>query len=189
MYDGQEWNHIAGGHIIDRWVARVIEAVCTCPDCGVTSPLRANYCIGCGCDVGGAKKIKLAEVLQDIQSLSGGLSDEQKKQKFEHVFPSMGIYIYYHPYEKYKIGQAEIVARRISKHECAAPSLVLLHVIETSDLNWCERFLHNKFRHCRIHANHEYFNLDEDDLDWLFSIKVLEPPRTLDAQLSLLDLL
>jgi hypothetical protein len=115
------------------------------------------------------------------------LDIERLKEGF--IFPVTGIYIYHHPYEGYKIGKAEIVPRRIAKHTCAAPSLTLLHVIETSDLDWCERFLHERYRHCRKYPNHEYFDLAIEDLHWLFSIKVLEPPRSEATQHSLLDLL
>lgn len=109
----------------------------------------------------------------------------------EPTFPSSGIYIYHHPYEGYKIGKAENVFRRMVKHLCSAPASELLYVIESSDINWAERFIQSRYDHRRRHANHEYFDLTLDDLAWLFSIKVLEPPRMgdLGAQLSLLDLL
>lgn len=107
----------------------------------------------------------------------------------EPIFANFGIYIYYHPYEGYKIGKAENVIRRMVKHECSAPSLELLHVIETSDLDWCERFLHQRYARQRIYSNHEYFNLHYFDLHWLLSVKVLDPPRTEAQQHSLLDLL
>ena len=107
------------------------------------------------------------------------------------IFPTTGIYIYYHPYEGYKIGQAENIPRRMEKHYCSAPSAKLLHVIETSDLDWCERFIHNE-RHIkptRRRSNHEYFDLDGSHLLWLFSIDELNRPKSIGDQLSLLDLL
>lgn len=139
----------------------------------------------------------LVQKLHEIQSARPfGYSDELLALELaewikgnEPVFPNYGIYVYYHPYEGYKIGQAENVMRRMSKHECSAPSSELLHVIETSDLDWCEGFLHGKFQRQRKFANHEYFDLSRYDLHWLFSIKVLERPKSIANQMSLLDLL
>jgi len=110
-------------------------------------------------------------------------------QENEPIFPNYGVYIYYHPYEGYKIGQAENIVRRMAKHACSAPSSELLHVIETPDMDWCEGFLHNKFQRQRKFANHEYFDLSYRDLHWLFSIAFLERPKSIANQLSLLDLL
>lgn len=113
----------------------------------------------------------------------------QKKDTEEVAFPSTGIYIYYHPYEGYKIGLAENVPRRIDQHRCAAPSLEVLHVIETANLDWCERFIHGKFARWRKQRNHEYFDLHWIHLSWLFGIDVLNPPKSMGDQLSLLELL
>lgn len=159
-----------------------------------------QFCSNCGHDMRGDQQERrretvgylVPEALQVYDDLTDGDPEKAKEildQKIEDAFPAYGIYIYHHPHEGYKIGKAENVTRRMAKHLCSAPSSVLLHVIETSDLDWCERFLHDRFRHRRIYSNHEYFNLTLEDILWLFSIRVLEPPRSEATQHSLLDLL
>lgn len=113
----------------------------------------------------------------------------QRRDYEDVIFPSTGIYIYFHPYEGYKIGQAENISRRMDKHWCSAPAAKLLHVIETNDLDWCEKFIHDRFYRWRRHSNHEYFDLTSEHLAWLFGIEVLNKPKTLVDQHSLLDLL
>lgn len=107
----------------------------------------------------------------------------------EVAFPATGIYIYHHPYEGYKVGQAENVPRRMDKHWTSAPSSTLLHVIETSNLDWCERFIHKRYDRQRRHDNREYFDLNSKHLAWIFSIDELEQPKSIGDQMSLLELL
>lgn len=187
-------NKYAGKHLVDLALEECLAQAYACDQCGHVTKYRDKYCGDCGHFVEPEKTARIGAIINSLRSISPDTehvrpTPEQRREMDNYVFPVMGIYIYHHPYEGYKIGQAENISRRMGKHLCSAPSSELLHVIETSDLDWCERFLHNKFRQQRIRANHEYFDLSRDDLDWLFSIKVLEPPRTLDAQLSLLDLL
>lgn len=188
----QPYNHYAGKHILTLILEQLHKVIRTCPQCDEEFPSRANYCPYCGNDIRAIieeRTERLKKATEELLSLPPTLTPEEQERKWGYVFPSSGIYIYYHPHEKYKIGKAENVIRRMAKHECSAPSAELLHVIETSDLDWCERFLHERFRHRRIHPNHEYFDLDGNDIRWLFSIKVLDPPRSEAAQLNLLDLL
>jgi len=201
----EKYNKYAGKHMVD--LATVIafqNCIDVCEQCRYVTRHPDKYCSRCGAWLEEIKNRKSNALIKILRGDNSGwldlgmqvpdidrspLSEQEKMDREDFIFPSTGIYIYFHPHEGYKIGQAENVLRRMEKHLCSAPSSELLHVIETSDLNWCERFLHNKFRHRRIHDNHEYFWLTIDDLDWLFSIKVLEPPRNIDAQMSLLDLL
>lgn len=116
-----------------------------------------------------------------------GCKKELLKSIKDYVPPMTGIYIYFHAAEKYKIGKAENISRRIAQHMTTAPSLRLIHVIETTNLDWCEGFLHRKFAHKRLKG--EYFDLGIDDLMWLCSLKVMPKPSSISAQLSLLDFL
>lgn len=183
------YNKYARNHLIELAVENVRRAALTCQRCECVAPPGSSYCPMCGFDLIPHRDEcieainALSQKLEGMPTLSNGMTEG-------HVFPTSGIYIYYHPYEKYKIGKGEkIVQRRIPTHQTSAPSLELLHVIETSDLDWCEKFLHERFRHRRIWSNHEYFDLAPEDLLWLFAIKVLEPPRNEVTQHSLLDLL
>jgi len=181
------WNAQAIRHMVERLWSVIEISLCRCTDCGSVMALNAKYCPQCGQCVSSKKAAVfdgLATAAKQAFLEFDGIDDET-----ETVFPSGGIYIYFHSTEGYKIGQAENVPRRMLKHQCSAPSLDLLHVIETSDLDWTERFIHKRYAHRRRHTNHEYFDLTYSDLSWLFSVKVLEPPRSHDAQMSLLDLL
>lgn len=184
------WGSHAVSHIMERMWA--IQEICLsrCNRCSSIAPLDAKYCPQCGNYMLDTK----LEMYSEWRALATSSLDEYVKGEggevpTEEVFPTHGVYIYYHSIEGYKIGQAENVPRRLLKHECSAPSLELLHVIETSDLDWAEKFIHNKYARRRRASNHEYFDLTFGDLAWLFSVRVLEPPRTHDAQMSLLDLL
>ena len=45
----------------------------------------------------------------------------------------------------------------------------MVHVIETTDPEGLEKFLHNEFRHKR--AEREWFRLDEEDVEWIKQVK------------------
>ncbi len=180
-----DWYESAALHMIGRMYDVIRIDLCRCPHCDAISSITARYCSQCAWDMSEQKTQFLGELRQQVEQVVDGLPNNERID----VLPSCGVYVYYHPTEEYKIGQAENIPRRMLKHECSAPSLELLHVIETSDLDWTERFIHKRYAHRRRASNHEYFDLTYGDLAWLFSVKVLNPPTTLDAQMSLLDLL
>jgi len=162
-----------------------------CDACRLVTHPDAKYCERCGSEL----YVSQDDIGHSIRSFWEAswsvfpLLEELYEGMGDEVLPASGVYIYYHPTEGYKIGQAENVPRRLMKHECSAPSLELLHVIETSDLDWAERFVHKKFAHRKRMSNHEYFDLTLSDMVWLFSTRVLNPPRSIGDQLSLLDLI
>lgn len=196
-FNGNGYSPTGGKHLGDLMIRRMINTAIACSNCGKVPDSEDTYCSGCGNYV--ADNIlsgmttavnNIIEACNSPFGLNFLLTEEQVKLKEEYVPPSCGVYIYYHPYEQYKIGKGEkILTRRLPTHRCSAPSLELLHVIETADQDWLEVFLHKKFQHRRIRPNHEYFALTEGDLDWLFRIRVLDPPRSIAEQMTLLELL
>jgi len=164
-----------------------------CHACNLVQNANNKYCPDCGRFVVEDISEGLERYSKELRTWKEILLSKAKSAPSipaKYVFPISGVYIYFHPYERYKIGKGEkITQRRIPTHQTTGPSLELLHVIETSDIDWCEHFLHNRFRHRRIWPNREYFDLTKVDLEWLFRIKVLEPPRSEIAQLRLLELL
>lgn len=88
----------------------------------------------------------------------------------EMILPHSGIYI----------------SNRFRKHLCTAPAAKMLHVIETNDIDWCEKLIHRRFNYCRRVSNHEHFDLDRYDLALLFSCdRVDNPDITSVYQLAL----
>lgn len=187
---------VAEQHLIDVINARLDRRRGECGNCGAVSERGAKYCFGCGDDdIAGQheRRAALSRASYDAWVLQAQKTDWYKPppplSDFPNILPNAGIYVLYHKFEGYKIGQAEDVRRRVETLKCSAPSLQLLHVVETSDMDWCERFLHGRFRHRRKARNREYFRLTTDDLEWLFEINVLEPPKSEFEQLTLLELL
>ncbi len=188
------WGSAAALHIYDRVGVEILRYATRCDNCLVPTPPwpPANFCPGCGRMIPeGEQQRRIDDWIAAAKA--SGVEDESDEvpRDTDDLFPAYGIYIYYHSIEGYKIGKAENVMRRLLKHECSAPSLELLHVIESSDLGWAERFIHTRFAGRRRVSNHEYFDLTYSDLVWLFGTKVLDPPRMgdTDAQRSFLDLL
>lgn len=160
-----------------------------CRQCMSVQEHRNIYCSKCG-------RWVIDDILNGLREYTYHLAKwiEMLESKaattppqIEQPFPIDGVYIYFHPYERYKIGKAVNVLNRMEDHRTSARSLELLHVIKTSDRNWCEGFLQSKYKRKRIGG--EYFDLGMEDLMWLFAVDVLEPPRGIAAQLRLLDLL
>lgn len=191
------FNPYADQHLCVITKAMVDRIKGECSNCGAPAGIDAQYCFGCGHFVVDERNdlqrtwddywTWFQEHNKDWLKSEEMLAAEAFRASF--VFPNTGVYVLYHKEEGYKIGLAEDVRERVRTLRCAAPSLELLHVVETSDLDWCEHFLHSRYAHRRRRKNREYFNLAKDDLEWLFSIYVLEPPRSIAQQLSLLDLL
>lgn len=82
--------------------------------------------------------------------------------------------------QHYKIGKAQNVDNRVAQISPKTPLPVsLIHSIESDDMTWVERWLHQRFANYR--ANGEWFNLPAAALSWLLDIKVLLR-RNLEAQ-------
>lgn len=183
-------------HLLVLWKARLDRIYGECPNCHAPSAPDAQYCFGCGDFIAGIRIDRHRE-WEEEKSRWGWIEEYTSTDDYKsiqaiketYVFPNSGIYILYHEHEGYKIGQAEDIRKRVDTLRCAAPSLQLLHVIETLDMDWCERFLHDRFRHRRKRRSREYFQLTDQDLMWLFEVFVLEPPRSIADQLSLMELL
>ena len=178
-----EWGVRALRHVFDRVQLIRLLRDCDCISCGsLLVRLDSSFCHQCGAVI--------PEWHKDFILRGFEIITNPTRMAQEDVLPSYGVYIYYHDTEGYKIGQAENIPRRMLKHECSAPSLEVLHVIETSNLIWAEKFVHRKFALRRRVSNHEYFDLTYSDLAWIFSTKILNPPPKIAAdQLNMLDLL
>lgn len=74
--------------------------------------------------------------------------------------------------QHYKIGKTQNVDNRVAQISPKTPLPVShIHTIESDDMGWVERWLHQKFANYR--TNGEWFSLPPAALNWLLGIKVL----------------
>ncbi len=79
-------------------------------------------------------------------------------------------YVYLIKSGKYhKIGLTKRDPKTRIREFTTPEGVTLVHVIETSDPEGCEAFLHDVFRDKR--AEREWFNLDEDDVKFITNMK------------------
>jgi hypothetical protein len=79
-------------------------------------------------------------------------------------------YVYLIKSGKYhKIGLTRRDPRTRLKEITTPEGVSLVHVIETSDPEGLEQFLHNEFADKR--AEREWFNLNEEDIKWICEMK------------------
>ena len=69
----------------------------------------------------------------------------------------------------HKIGLTRRNPRTRLKELTTPEGVSLVHVIETTDPEGCEKFLHEEFKHQR--AEREWFKLDKEDVEWIKQIK------------------
>ena len=73
-----------------------------------------------------------------------------------------------------KIGKTSQIDVRLRTLRTMSPvPLVQVHTIQVSDMEWAEKYLHLRFAQRRSHG--EWFRLTAAELDWLWSLKTLEP--------------
>lgn len=73
-----------------------------------------------------------------------------------------------------KIGLTENIKRRLKELERTYGYLVLVHMIETTDILWTEQWLHKCLESCRIEG--EWFDLPEEARRLLFALEHIDPP-------------
>lgn len=74
---------------------------------------------------------------------------------------------------RYKIGSTTDLDKRLLALQSFSPvALEVLAVIECSDIEKAEAWLHTKFASCRHHS--EWFDLSDDDVQWIMSLTSLE---------------
>ena len=175
-------------HIICVLSISIIRDILRCNKCGSFCGLY-SFCARCGSAVHHS-----SYVLQLINTIRSGIREMRDNTDLSGTDTIdnrlCGVYIYYHPYEKYKIGKSENIKKRIRNHLCSVPSLEFIRFVKSSNESWAESFLHNHFRSKRIRDDHEYFDLDIDDIAWILKLPdTLDPPTSEFNQMKLLDLL
>jgi hypothetical protein len=90
------------------------------------------------------------------------ISPPPKKKRTGYVYLiKSGIY--------HKIGLTRRKPETRLKEITTPEGVSMVHVIETSDPEGLEQFLHNEFKDKR--AEREWFRLDEEDVEWIKAIK------------------
>ena len=188
-------NKYAANHLLGFVLVRTQVRFLVCEKCRkhFMPDYEFAYCGHCGHYMLPGREARSEEMKAHIEYVAEKyikqfMTEDERINQNQFVFPNTGIYIMFNG-EHYKIGKSEDVRQRFQTFSCAELLIELLHVIETSDLTWCERFLHQRYRAKRIRMDREWFTLDQIDLEWLFNQKVIEPPKTIQSQMALLDLL
>lgn len=74
--------------------------------------------------------------------------------------------------EYYKIGRSKDVTKRLESIGLLMPiTPTLIHTIKTDDMEYAERYMHERFAECRV--NGEWFALTDAQIEWICSVTEL----------------
>lgn len=130
---------------------------------------------------------QMKAIAQDIEMFCSCISDREietnvtttlqhyQQKQIERRSKAGYIYLFESYDGFYKIGQAKNPSMRIK--EITMPYRPkLIHKMPVSDMDWAEKYLHNKFAHRRVDG--EWFNLSSQDVFWIMSRKTLQYDQT-----------
>ena len=133
----------------------------------------------------GREKIK--EIISDLERFYRHMSDreidiyiqattERWKERKSRTGEKPGYIYLFESYDGFiKIGQSKRPEKRVKEMNTPyRPKMI--HKIQTSNMDTCERYLHKKVAHCRCDG--EWFLLSAEELSWLMHKNVLDVEQT-----------